>query len=278
MLLLHHPRGTSSAVTATMILTSRSWEAWWTDATTILCPKSRWVSCTPVRTVRIVWRSVKLHRSFPAIVNSAATSCIHIVLILCRLHILLLHYLTEVPHMNTINRNLLADSAQLNYCLPIINGAHFTAKSLILTTSNKDFFALKRIERSLVHVCNCTSGCNSLAICWPLHVLITQDLNVSCLFNKNTVGLLECLVPEENNTLLNVLDDALPALVGSRDNSDNIVWIDGVVFGIYSWLPILEVFRVEALADLNSADVHDLAFFIDDSNGIGGTTTHWVNW
>jgi len=65
-------------------------------------------------------------------------------------------------------------------------------------------------------------------------VLITQDLNVSCLFNKNTVGLLECLVPEENNTLLNVLDDALPALVGSRDNSDNIVWIDGVVFGIYS--------------------------------------------
>ena len=105
-------------------------------------------------------------------------------------------------------------------------------------------------------------------------MLITQDLDVPGLLNKYAIGLLECLIPKEDNALLNVLDDTLSSLVGTRDDTNDIVGIDSVISGIHSRLTLLEVSRVEALADLHASNVRDLALFIDYSDSVGGTSAH----
>ena len=56
-------------------------------------------------------------------------------------------------------------------------------------------------------------------------MLISQDLDVSGFLNKNAISLLECLIPKKDYSLLNVLDDTLSSLVGTRDDADDIVGI-----------------------------------------------------
>ena len=108
-------------------------------------------------------------------------------------------------------------------------------------------------------------------------MLITQDLNVSGLLNKYAIGLLECLIPKEDNALLNVLDYTLSSLVGTRDDSDYIIGINCVVSGIHRRLPLLDISRIETLAYLHTSNVGDLALFIDYSDSVGGASTHRVD-
>jgi hypothetical protein len=105
-------------------------------------------------------------------------------------------------------------------------------------------------------------------------VLIAKDFNVPCLFNENAISHLEGLIPEKNNTLLDVLNDTFSALIRSRHDSHYVVGINSVVSGVHSRLTLLEISRIESLGNLHTSDAEDLTFIIDDFDGVSGASSH----
>jgi hypothetical protein len=143
--------------------------------------------------------------------------------------------------------------------LTIIELAHTASVTLVLASSYEDLFALQRIERSLVHVGK-SSATSLLLAC---HVLIAQNLNVSCLLHEDSIGMLKCFVPQENNILVNVLDDSLASLAHTGDHLHDIVVINCISFCINCLLLYPKVSLIKLFTDLIASDIANSSFLID---------------
>jgi hypothetical protein len=210
----------------------------------------------------VVRRRVVLHGGLSSVVDCAAAS-ISIILHSLRSFALLLHSLIQVLYKLTRYRDLSAYGAQFYHGLPIVNGANLASVALELTVGDQDLFSSEWLESSLVHIGYCSPASLFLG-----HVLVTEDLNVADLFYENTVCLMESAVPKEDHLLLDELDHSLSPLVHTRNHSDYIAGIDGVVLGVNGRLTILKFVSLEFLAELRSSNVHNFAFLVDEFDGI----------
>lgn len=168
-------------------------------------------------------------------------------------------YLCQVLEELSTDGYLLAYGAHLDHGLSVIELTHTTTIALVLPSSDKHLLALEGVEGPLVH----SGHSSSTSLLLGVHVLGAKDLNVSSFLHKQTIGLLECLVPEEHYILVDVLDHTLATLVHTVDDLDYIVMVDGVSLGVDRLLLYLQVSHVEALAHLISSNSAHGTFLID---------------
>jgi hypothetical protein len=92
--------------------------------------------------------------------------------------------------------------------LAVINSSNFASIPFEGTVSDKDFLSSERIKCPFVHISNSCSSTLFLG-----HVLISKNFDISYFFYENSIGLVECSIPQEDYLLLDELNHTFSALV-----------------------------------------------------------------
>lgn len=108
------------------------------------------ILCTPIRTLRIIWGSIVVHRSLTSFIHNSLSTCINSIIIETWLVILV----EFTWYKTSVNRNSLIIRTKLHYNRLVISLNNTTSVSFPLASSYQDYLTNQFILETSIHTSN----------------------------------------------------------------------------------------------------------------------------